>query len=68
MLFTENKRDSNRLSLLNKLIDIGGDIAYRDGLWYWNNCQFRSVRDMACSAGIPISATYAVLDSYSFKK
>ena len=46
MVFTRNKLDKYNETLLNKLVEFGGDITYSDGFWIWRNKHFRSVEKM----------------------
>ena len=36
MTFTRNKLDTNNTTLLNKLVEFGGDITYSTGFYIWN--------------------------------
>ena len=46
MVFTRNKLDKYNETLLNKLVEFGGDITYSDGFWIWMDTHFGSVDRM----------------------
>ena len=47
MVFTRNKLDKYNETLLNKLVEFGGDITYSNGFYIWNKgMTFWSVCEM----------------------
>ena len=47
MVFTRNKLDKPDETLLNKLVEFGGDITYSNGFYIWNKgMAFWSVCEM----------------------
>lgn len=65
MKFTRNKRDTNDRTLINQLVNKGGDVEYLEGIWIWDSKEFNSLQDVAQDANIPQVTTNFQLESYS---
>jgi len=46
MVFTRNKLDKYNETLLNKLVEFGGDITYRLGEFHWKGLIFKTSESM----------------------
>ena len=46
MVFTRNKLDKYNETLLNKLVEFGGDITYSGGFYIWMHIHFDCVEKM----------------------
>lgn len=65
LVFKKNKRDTKNLTLINKLVDKGGDVIYNHGVWWWNNKSYSTVEHMAKDSGVCLQWTKHVLHTYA---